>query len=282
MSWIRSLPALLVAAIGLPVVLLTAPSAVAAGGKGEIYLINGRLGQDADFVVDGKTVGKDLKEKTIVGPVSLAAGKHKVSILDEGTVSASSTFTLRTGESFDVVGHPMADASKGDLVTAFRNNLKPVGPGKVRLMVAHTAAAPPADITVNGDVLFSNVGNTQAFTVTVPAKTYSVAVVPSATTGDAILGPVDLTLKAGTMTRVFAIGDVKKKTMDAVVHSLPVKVVGSGEPGAVNTGNGGQAATAFVPEGGRGRPMMLGALLAAVLAGTGTLLVGRARDRRTS
>ena len=83
----------------------------------------------------------------------------------------------------------------------------------------------------------------------VPAKTYSVAIVPAATNGEPILGPVDLPLKAGTLTRVFAIGDVATRNMDAVVHTLSVRVTGAGAPGSVRTGDGGQAATSFTSDG---------------------------------
>ena len=120
------------------------------------------------------------------------------------------------------------------ILTVFKNNDKAVGPGKVRLVVAHVAAAPPADIKVDGKVLFDNVANGEALTLVVPAKTYNVAVVPAATDSDPILGPVDLKTKAGTLTRVFAIGSATENTMDAVVHVLDVSVSGAARrpPGA--------------------------------------------------
>jgi hypothetical protein len=102
---------------------------------------------------------------------------------------------------------------------------------------------------VDGDVLFRNVANAEALTVLVPAKTYTVDIVPAATTGEPILGPVDLPLKAGTLTRVFAIGSVASGDMDAVVHSLPVKVSGAKAPGVVRTGDGGQTAIGLVDDG---------------------------------
>jgi hypothetical protein len=85
----------------------------------------------------------------------------------------------------------------------------------------------------------------------VPAKTYAVDVVPvgSQASDDTILQPVRLTLKPGTLTRVFAVGDPSNGTADAVVQVLPVGVTGSGVPSSVPTGDGGQAADSFVDDG---------------------------------
>jgi hypothetical protein len=175
-------------------------------------------------------------------------------------------FSVRAGQSVDIVAHKRADSAMTPVMTAFRNDTSAVGPGKVRLTVAHTAAAPPADIRVDGEALFRNVANAEALTLLVPAKTYTVDIVPAATDGAPILGPVDLPLKAGTLTRVFAIGSVASGDMDAVVHSLPVKVSGAKAPGSVRTGDGGQAAAGLV-DGGPQVPMV------AVVAAGGALLV---------
>lgn len=233
---------------------LAAPAEAASSAR--IYVIQGISGKNLDIKVDGKTVMAGAKPKSIVGPLKLDPGSHEVVVGD-----VKSDVSVKAGESADVVAHPATTAQDAPEITAFTNDTASVGPGKVRLSVAHTAAAPPADIKVNGDVLFSNVANSEALTVVVPAATYKVEVVPTATKGDAILGPVDLTIKAGTLTRVFAIGDVSKGTMDAVVHAVPVSVKGAGKPGSVQTGDGGQAATQFASD----RPAWAGWALAAAL-----------------
>jgi hypothetical protein len=238
--------------------LLVAP-AEAASSSGRIYIIQGISGQDLDVKVDGKTVMADAKPKSIIGPLKLDAGSHEVVVGD-----IKSDVSVKAGESADVVAHPATTAQDPPEITAFKNDVGSVGPGKVRLTVAHTAAAPPADIRVNGDVLFSNVANAEALTVVVPAATYKVEVVPAATEGDPILGPVDLTIKAGTLTRVFAIGDVSKGSMDAVVHVVPISVKGAGAPGSVQTGDGGQAANEFTSDRS---PWALGAVLLLIIFG---------------
>jgi hypothetical protein len=227
-----------------------APPAAAAGDSatGQVYVIQGLSGRNLDVVVDGKVVLAAAAPKTIVGPLTLAAGDHQVSLRTGPTSVVDSRVAVAAGESLDVVAHPDATSGTSAALTSFRNDRASVAPGKVRLAVAHTAAAPPADITVDGKVLFSNVANSEALSVVVPAGTYTVAIVPAATRGDPILGPVDLPIAAGTLTRVFAIGDVRSGTMDAVVHALPVKVRGAGAPRQVQTGDGGQLATQFTAD----------------------------------
>ena len=48
------------------------------------------------------------------------------------------------------------------------------------------------------------------------------AVVPTGQKQDPLLGPLDLPVKAGALTRVFAIGQPENGSMDAVVQVLPV------------------------------------------------------------
>jgi hypothetical protein len=90
--------------------------------------------------------------------------------------------------------------------------------------------------------------------------------------GATILAPVQLPVKAGTLTRVFAVGDPSNGTADAVVQVLPVHVSGAGRPSSVPTGDGGQAADAFVGD----HPARLPALLA---VGVAALLLLRTRRR---
>jgi hypothetical protein len=236
---------LLAALLGLALPAISAGSASAASG-GKIYVIHGIVGQTLDIYVDGEKVKPDAQPKTIVGPLSLDAGTHQVSLRNGSKTVAEAKFKVGSGQSLDVIAHLRSDSSMGATVTAYRNDLSAVAPGKLRLVVAHVAAAPPADIRVNGDVLFSNVANGEALTVVVPAGTYQVGILPAGTDGKAILGPVSLPLKKGTLTRVFAIGNVTTGSMDAIVHSLPVSFSGAAAPRSVPTGNGGQAATEFV------------------------------------
>ena len=237
----------------------------AAIPTGRAYIVHGIAGATVAISVDGKDVAPAAAPKSIVGPLTLDAGTHSVVLREGSRTIAQSRFTVTAGGSVDVVAHRRSDAQRTLSVTTFANDVGPVGPGKVRLAVAHVAAAPPADIKVDGSTLFRNVANGQALTVLVPAKTYSVAIYAATGAGPSILGPVDLSIRAGTLTRVFAIGDVTTNSMDAVVQAIPITVSGAAAPSSMPTGDGGQTADEIVRSG-------IGPLGLAGVAGAGLIV----------
>jgi Domain of unknown function (DUF4397) len=221
--------------------------AKAAPTTGQLYIIHGIADAKVDVFLDGKNVCPGAIPKTIVGPINVAAGQHVVSIKQhDGTLITEGQFPVTAGSSIDLVAHRKADASKTPQITKFDNDLSPVGPSKGRLTVAHVAVVPPADIRLDGTALFRNVGNDESLTQTVPAKSYTLDVVPAATTGPAILKAETLKIKAGVLTRVFLIGDPSTTGVMAVPQSLSLPGSASGPPRLVPTGDGGQLATEFV------------------------------------
>ena len=59
----------------------------------------------------------------------------------------------------DVVAHLPAPGESDPVITAYHNDLTAVPSDKANLTVAHTASVPPADIRVNGKVLFEDIAN---------------------------------------------------------------------------------------------------------------------------
>lgn len=216
----------------------------AAAETGTVYIVQGVADSAMTVTVDGQNVATAAAAKTIIGPLTLSAGDHTVvaeSPTNAGNVTA--TMSLAAGASVDAVIHRQVDPSKPPIVTTFPNDLSAVAAGSGRLVVAHTAAVGPADVRVNGKVLFSNIASGEALTVTVPAGTYSVDIVPTATSGPVVFGPADVPVAAEKLTRVFAIGVAATNSMDAIVQVLPLGVRGTGStPSSVNAGDGGQAA----------------------------------------
>jgi len=199
------------------------------------YVVQGVPGIQVDVTVDGKPVQSGVAPKQVLGPLSLSPGHHTVAFHSaDWDVSTS----VQVSGSQDVVLHWPADAVDKPVVTVFVNDVKPVGSGKGRLSVAHTAVVPPADITADGKTLFTNIANGEFVNAVVPATTYSVAVVPTGG-GSPLLGPVDLPVKAGALTRVFAIGAPRNGSMDAVVQVLALPTTGGGTPASVDTGSAG-------------------------------------------
>ena len=212
-----------------------------AADTAEIYVVQGLPGKTLDVAVDGKSVDQGVATAKVVGPFDVEPGRRTVTFSDGKDVVLERALTVEPSSSSDVVAHLPASASEPPTMTIFKNDLSAVPKGKATLTVAHTAAVPPADIRVNGKVLFENVANGESLTLVVPADTYKVDIVPTGKNGPAVLGPLDLTVKAGGLDRVFAVGDPAKKTMNVAVHVIPTGSKGSGQPAKVNTGTGGQA-----------------------------------------
>jgi len=212
-----------------------------ASETGVVYVVQGLPGRTVDVQVDGRTMATGVVAAKVVGPLTVSSGNHRLTIRSGGSVMLERMLSVKVNGNSDVVVHRPASPQGAPVVTTFENDLSAVPADKGSLTVAHTAAVPPADIKVNGKVLFANVANGESLHVVVPAATYSVQIVPTGTNGPSILGPADLPVKGGSLTNVYAIGEPKSGTMNVVVHVLGLSHMGSEKPSKVNTGTGGQA-----------------------------------------
>jgi hypothetical protein len=240
--------------------------------------VNAIPGVVAQIVVDGAVVQTSAAPGSVVGPLALGAGRHVLELRSGSSVVVNAQFSVAGGASLDVVAHRAADQRMTPLITVFRNDLSPVGPGKARLVVSHVAVAEPADIRLDRKPYFRNVANAESLSLTVPAGGYSLDVVPTAGVARSILAPVRVLLTSGTLTRVFAYGDPAQNTSDAIVQILKVPVVGAGAPSSVSTGDGGQAADQVL-----GSPTRPWNLIAVGVVSTGlvaVLLTGVTAARR--
>jgi len=213
-----------------------------AADEATIYIIQGLPGKTVEVSVDGKTLARDVKTAGVVGPFKVRAGSRTLTFTDGGSTLDEKKVSLKAGSSTDLVLHLPVSASDDPMVTAFKNDLAAVPKGKAAVSVAHTAAVPPADIRVDGKVLFANVANGESLYLVVPVGTYSVDIVPAGETKPVVLGPLDLAVKGGSLNRVYAVGDPSSKTMNVAVHVISTPAMGSERPADVNTGTGGQAA----------------------------------------
>jgi hypothetical protein len=231
--------ALLVAGVIAAAAMTISPSY--AANDTEIYIVQGLPGKQVDVALDGKSIAEDVKTATVAGPFKVNAGSRMVTFSDDGSVLVENTFSIKDGSTVDVVAHLPASSSGDPVVTVFEHEPVEVPKGKACLLVAHTAAVPPADIRVNDQVLFANVANGESLQLMVPVATYKVSIVPTGETEPVFIGPVSLTVKGEAVNRVYAVGDPEKKTMNVVVHVIDAPATGSDEPSEVNTGTGGQA-----------------------------------------
>lgn len=243
--------------------LVAMPAQAAAGGV--LQVIQGLPGRTVDIAVDGKKVASGVKVTGVVGPLAVAAGSRKITATDSGGVVIERQVTVGAGSNLDVVIHRPASPTAAPVITTYANKLAAVPRDKAAVRVAHTAAVGPADIRVNGKVLFANVANGESLDVVVPAGTYKVDIVPTGATTPVVLGPLNLPVRAGYLTRVFAVGEPTSKTMNVAVATLKLPGSGSVKPGLVNTGTGGQAAALTNSRPGVGLPLAV-LLLAGALA----------------
>ena len=272
-------------ATGLVLAVLTTLAAVVVGPSGasaadassEVYLVQGVPGSFVDIELDGREIESAVATKTVVGPLDLPAGEHTVTFTS--TEWSVTTSFDAASPSIDVVLHWPADPAQQPDTTVYTNDVSPVSAGKGRLTVAHTAVVPPADVRVDGTVIFANIANGEFVTADVPAETYPVDIVPTGGTSP-LLGPVDLDVRAGALTRVFAIGQPTDGSMDAVVQVLSSSRGGSDAPSAVDAGSAGLVAPGRDGAGQATRSSgpVLGALLAALVVVAAVMaLAGRGR-----
>ncbi|CAN5401781.1 hypothetical protein BH23ACT6_BH23ACT6_20510 [soil metagenome] len=236
--------ALSAAAVGTLLAVGVAAPASAADEDVTLYIVQGLPGESVDISVDGETLETGVETADIAGPFTVDPGDNTWTFTDaDGDVIVENTVAAKAGDNSDVVLH-LPSAVDGDpLLTVFENDLSAVPSDKASLTVAHTAAVPPADIVVNGEVLFANVANGESLNLVVPVDTYNVKIVPTGESEPVLLGPLDLTVKGGALNRVYAVGDPEAESMNLVVHVIGVGEEGSKAPEKVNTGTGGQMAS---------------------------------------
>lgn len=205
-------------------------------------MVQGLPGRTVDVALDGDTVARGLAGATLSRRIPVDAGRHTLTFTSGGSRLLARTVNVKAGSSTDAALHLPVDPTGAPVLTLFDNARAPVPASKASVTVAHLAAVPPADVRVGGKVLFANIANGEALNLVVPVGTYRVDIVPAGATSPVVLGPLDLTVKGGSLNRVFAVGDPSSSTMRVVVQVLGMASTGSGAPGLVDTGTGGQAA----------------------------------------
>jgi hypothetical protein len=210
--------------------------------SGAVYLVQGLPGKSVTATVDGGA-RRTLASEQVLPPMSLSAGTHKVTFSGtHPTWTMHTSVTVSGGSSMDVVVHRPASASGKPVVNVYHNQLSSAGADKGRVVVAHTAVVPPADVIVDGQVVFSNIANGEFASADVPAGTHVVKVVPTGQKSPVILGPLQLPVEPNVLTRVFAVGEPKNDSMDAIVQRLPLRTAGAKAPTSVPLGSAGLVA----------------------------------------
>ena len=226
------------------------PAAPPAPATGHVAIVQAVPGATVDVMIDGKAVQSGVAAGEVLGPYAMATGEHRVDFSGAGGDQAA-TVEVTAGSNQDVVLHLPASVDGAALVTTYPAPEEPIGPGKARVLVAHTATVAPADIQVDGQVVFTNVANGEFATADVPAGEHVVALFPTGETTDPILGPLTVDLAPRSLTMVYAVGDPETDTMDLVAHTAELAADGTLAPSSIDTGSAGLASDVRVVPFGR-------------------------------
>lgn len=208
--------------------------------RGQVAVVQAVPGADVDVRVDGRTVESGVGVGTVVGPLPLAAGRHRLAFTGvPGGRTLETTVEVGDRSSHDVVLHRPAAVDGPLVVTTYATPDAPVGPGKARLLLAHTATVAPADVAFDGKVVFRNIANGEFADADVPAGSHQVELLPTGSTRDPILGPLSVDLAPRTATMVYAVGNPRARSMDVVTHTVGLAADGSVVPQGIDTGSAG-------------------------------------------
>lgn len=262
------------AAVVLAPLTVGAASASAADGTATVTVVHGIPDTAVDVYVDGKKALPDFAFKTVTDPIPLPAGSHDIAIRKAGDPAdaepvLSGKATLKSGDNATLVAHLSEDGKPA--LTPYANPTTAVPAGMARVVVRHDAAAPAVDVLAGDKAIVSSLSNPDEKSLMVPAGTVSVAVAAAGTT-EPVIGPVDLTLKAGTTTIVYAVGSLDAKNLTVVTQTYG-SAPASSAPTAVAAGSGGEAADPGAPLLGWSLAAAGGALV------IGLSLVGRRQAR---
>ena len=247
-----ALAALLLSLAGAPAVLgptaLTASPSTATSpasrpaAAAAVTVVQATPGMSVDVSIDGDPVLSAAASGQVSQAIELPPGTHEVEFSDaDSGLDVTSSLVVEEGSRSDVVLHRPASVDGDPVVSSYATPTEPIGQGKARVLVAHTAVVPPADVRVDGQTVFTNIANGEFATADVPSGTHEVALLPTGSTRDPILGPLDLTVPQGTVTMVYAVGSPRNGSMDVILHGARLRPTRTSEPDTIKTGSAGLA-----------------------------------------
>lgn len=223
--------------------LAVGPAQAAPQGMARLMVVQALPGQSVDVMLDGDAVSSGADTGSVLGPFEVPAGQHEVTFSDpSGEVLLTTDVALQSDSFQDLVIHLPAEVGGDPVATQYTTPTEPLGTGKARVLIAHTASVAPADVRVDGTVVFRNIANGEFAVADVAAGDHVAELLPSGLTTRPILGPIDVTLSARTATMVYAVGDPAQQSMDVIAHSISLSDRQDAALSAIDTGSAGLAA----------------------------------------
>lgn len=272
----RLLPPFFAASLALLALAPTQPVAAAAN-PALVTVIQAVPGATVDVSIDGRSVASGAAVGDVLGPFELSPGDHDVSF-EGDDVAVDSSLSVSAGAASDVVLHLPADVGGDAVVHSYAAPTGAIGPDKARVLLAHTATVAPADVEVDGETVFTNIANGEFADADVPAGTIKVSLLPSGTTEDPILGPLDVALEPETLSMIYAYGNPRDGSMNVIAHVEDLSADGSVRPTRIDTGAAGlvdEPVTTFDAEGSLADRFTLAFSALGVLLAAGAVLVRR-------
>ena len=131
-----------------------------------------------------------------------------------------------------------ADTGGAPVADVYRVSTSPCLPTRAGPR-ARAATVPPADVRVDGKVVFEDIANGEFAVADVPAGQHAAALVPAGSTGKPILGPLDVDLPAGTVTMVYAVGSPTNGSMNVITHQDQIPTARAWSCARSRTGSAG-------------------------------------------
>jgi len=219
-----------------------AATPASAAGTSDVSILHGVPGLTVDVYANGAKLLSNFTPGTLTDPVKLPENTYDLAVFPAGqgptgtpAIEAKGV-KVPAGANLTVVAH--LDAAGKPVLTPFVNDTSKVAPGKARLTVRHTAAAPAVDVRANGAVAFKGLTNPNEAKADLPAGSITADVV-LAGTGTVAIGPANLDLAEGSNTIVYAWGSAGDKNLKLAtqtisgLHSAPAGVH-SGTAGLVD------------------------------------------------
>lgn len=268
-------------AVAIAAALTLAGPAQAAEPDAQLSVLHGVPGLTVDVWVNGERTLDDFAPGTLAGPLALPAGAYELAITAANAKDASAPVIGPVKVNLAASGNYTAvanlDAAGKPTANFFTNDVSQIGPGKGKLTVRHTAAAPAVDILAGGAPVISNLANPKEKTLTLDPGTLSVAVAAAGTTAP-VIGPANVTVAEGTHTVVYAWGSLADKNLKLAVQ----KIEGlHSAPGGVPGGRSGAADAGTAPFGQTAATVGIGAAVMLLLVGGVAVARRRPAFRRT-
>jgi len=218
-----------------------------SGPPGQLVIVQAVPQASVDVSLDGHVVHRGSPVGSVLGPFTVSPGVHHVAFSDAaGTMRLTSSVTVAPDSSSDVVVHLPAEVDGAPVVNSYRTPTKPIAAGKTRVLIAHTATVAPADVRVDGTVVFKDIANGEYATADLAAGEHTAALLPTGQTSDPILGPLHVDLPARTATMVYAYGSPRDHSMNVIAHQEALTSNGAVAPATIDTGSTGLAGSLVV------------------------------------